>query len=183
MTEQRVGIRGLVTIKQDDEIVYEEVPNHWINAGLRGLTSFMCGTCFAAAASTTRQSCWSNDANIKVGMDTTTATIFSMTDLVNANTNSPNGFSATNVLNPTVGNWKITYTGTWAAGIITGAIGEIGLYLAPFTLLTYGWTETNVSKPQALVARISSADGTFVAFVPDQEKVLTVEWSVAISMV
>ena len=42
--------------------------------------------------------------------------------------------------------------------------------------------EKTTTFEQKMVARISSADGTFTAFTPDPEKVFTVEWSVSCSM-
>ncbi len=185
MTSQSVKINGRVTIKSGNDIIYQDVPNHWVDAGLKGLTSAMCGAYIGTASynnGTFLTSSWSHYANIKVGMDTTIATTHGITELVNPNTNSPNSFTGTNVLNPSPGLWKMTYTGTWNAGVITGTIGEIALYLGPFTNVTPNWATTNATFEQKMVARISSADGTFTAFTPDPEKVFTVEWSVSCSM-
>jgi len=184
MTEQRIKMAGSVTIKSGNDIIYQNIPNHWVNNGLKGLTSAMCGS-FVGTSSYNQPMCtgWAYNANIKVGMDTLTPTTFNTNELINPNTNSPNSFTGTNILNSSPGLWKITFTGTWNAGVITGTIGEIGLYLAPFDNITTNWVEYNIQKPQKLVARISSADGTFSAFTPDIEKVFTVEWTVSCGMV
>jgi len=180
-----VKLFGKVTIKQEDKIIHEDVPNHWINFGLKGLVSYLCGSLYGVSVPAT-YTCWqgssqSNGFNMKVGTNTTTVTTFDMTELVNPLAASPNTIMGNNVTNVSTGVWHLVHTVNWNAGIITQQVGEVGLYLAPFDNLNVQWVENNTSKTQRLVSRISVADGNFTAFTPDAAKTLTIEWKVGVS--
>jgi len=182
----RVKITGRVTILQDGELVYKEIPNKWVNYGLRGLCSFMCGNYITSAGSQYAYM-WSgssqtNGLNIRVGTNTATATTFSLTELVTPVTVNPTTMTGSAVTNAAAGIWNITFTAYWNAGLITGTIGEVGLYLAPIDNINANWTESGATgKTQRMVSRISVADGNFTAFTPDVNKTLVIEWKVGVS--
>jgi hypothetical protein len=180
----RVKLFGKVTIKQDDQIVYEDIPNHWVNNGLKGLCSYLCGSVYYTNNS--QYFAWTgtdmnNGFKLRVGTNTTTVTTFDLLELVNPVAINPSAVMGNNITQVSAGIWHLVYTASWNAGIIIQTVGEVGLYLAPFDNLGVQWSEINATKTQRLVSRISVADGNFVAFTPDASKTLTIEWKVGVS--
>ena len=178
----RVKLFGRVTVKQDGSIIYEDIPNHWINYGLKGLTSYLCVsgwngnyTSYGWSGSST-----SNGYNMRVGTNTTTVTTFDMSELLTPVVVNPNATMGSNITQVSTGVWHLVFTANWNAGVITQTIGEVGLYLAPFDILSVQGGDSG-QKTQRLISRISAADGTFTAFTPDPTKTLTIEWKVGVS--
>lgn len=180
----RVKLFGKVTITQDDITIVEDAPNHWINQGLKGLCSYLCGYQFYVTTSTFYAwmgSGMTDGFRMRVGTNVATVTTFDMLELVNPVAINPSAVMGNNITQVSTGVWHLVLTASWNAGIITPSIGEVGLYLAPFDNIGVQWQEANVNKTQRLVSRISVADGNFVAFTPDPAKTLTIEWKVGVS--
>lgn len=187
----KVNFGGRVSVYQDEQKILMEIPNKWVNAGLKGLTSAFVGSKYTGNAQNSSigkgQNAWSKNSKIMVGTDTTTATTRLMTALTTPIGTNPNSTSVSNVLNPSTGLWTYSTTSVFNAGVITPTIGELGLYMSPFTSITPGWSVevaggVDGSFAQALVARCSSADGTFEPFTPDPSKSLTLEWRLQVAM-
>lgn len=181
---ENLKLFGLVTIKQDDEIVYEDIPNHWVNNGLKGLFSYLCGSYIYGYGAYVYTWCGTNSSNgftLKVGTNTTTTTTFSMAELISLVVTLPNATMGNNVTMVSPGVWHLVLSSTWNAGVITQTIGEVGLYLNPFDTTAIQWSEQGLTKSQKLCSRISVADGTFAAFTPDPAKTLNIEWKVGVS--
>jgi len=181
----RIKIEGRVTVWQEDEkgnriYLVKNARNHFVDAGLKGLVSALIGSKFSQYA-------WSYPPapRIYLGTDTTTTTTHGMTALASpigtAPGTPPDSLSGANITNPSTGEWKTSFTAVWLAGSISGTVGEMALYLRPFNNLTPGWSEGGVTKPEAMVSRLSVADGDFTAFTIDTSKSLTVEWELVIT--
>lgn len=187
----KVNFGGRVSVYQDTNPILNEVPNKWVNAGLKGMVSAFVGNSFIGNAQSSSiakgYNAWSKNSKIMVGTDTTTATTRAITALTAAIATNPNSTTVSNILNPSTGLWTYTTTSVFNAGIITNTIGELGLYLSPFDSITVGWSQecaggADISKAQALVARCAVADGTFEPFTPDPSKSLTLEWKLQVAM-
>ena len=170
---------GYVTVKQRDKIVFRG-NNKFVDAFLKGLASMILSNYIEVYLATAY--IWAYQATIHVGTDTSTATTPDMTHLVTENTTAPNSFSGSLYDGTDTGIWGVRYTATWNAGVITDTIGELGLYMNPFTNTSYQWyyyaNQSNYTYPQALCARLSVADGDFSAYTPDATLPLTVQWDI-----
>lgn len=175
---------GYVTVKQGDKIIFRG-SNKFVDAFLKGLTSIILNNYFyinnASYSGAYYIRVWAYQATIHVGTDTSTATTPSMTALVAENTTEPNTFDGSLFDGTDNGIWGIRYTATWNAGVITDTIGELGLYMNPFTDTSCCWyksTSGSYTYSQALAARLSVADGDFSAYTPDAGLPLTVQWDI-----
>ena len=178
---------GYVTVKQGNKIVFRG-NNKFVDAFLKGLTSMILGSYIEVNGDHSGYSAtygvWAYQVTIHVGTDTSTATTPSTNGLVVENTTEPNSFDGSLFDGTDTGVWGVRYTATWNAGVITDTIGEIGLYMNPFTDTTLEWTyhyagdNVTGSYPQALCARLSVADGDFSAYTPDASLPLTVQWDI-----
>jgi len=190
----KVKIEGLVTVYQEDEkgnrtYLVKNAKNHWVNAGLKGLLSALIGKIVYANGSYAYIYFWSHEFKIYLGSDVSTTTTPGMTSLVSpigtAPGTAPNSTWGTDIEQVATGVWRVTFVARWNAGTVSGTVGELALYLRPFTSTGVGWEKTIVSGtytyPQAMVARLSVADGDFSSFIIDPNKSLTVQWEVRIS--
>ena len=174
---------GYVTVKQGDKIVFRG-NNKFVDAFLKGLASMILGQYVYASNSYVAVYVWAYQATIHVGTDTSTATTPDMTHLVVENTTEPDSFDGSLYDGTTTGIWGVRYTATWNAGVITATVGEIGLYMNPFTDTSYQWamgyttSGGSYTYAQALCARLSVADGDFTAYTPDASLPLTVQWDI-----
>jgi len=183
---KRIRLYGLVTIRQGDKVLVDKAFNHWVDAGLRGLMSALVGDHIVLTADATNIIYfWNQDWSIYLGSDTETPTTPGMTSLVSpigtAPGTPPDTKSGTVHDGSADGDWYATYIATWNAGTVSGTVGELALYLRPFTSTSFGWVLSRSSTyyvPLAMVSRLSSADLDFSSFVINETVPLTVEWEV-----
>jgi hypothetical protein len=184
-----IKIEGFITIYQEDEkgnrtYLVNNTKNHFVNGGLKGLLSALLGSAFQWSAYGDSRA-WTYDWKMYLGTDTTTPTTTGMTALVSpigaAPGTAPSSLWGTDRANPSPGVWNFKASASWGAGTISGTVGEIGLYFRPFDVITYQWSETNVTKSRVMISRLSSADGDFTPVAIDPLKSFTVEWEVRIS--
>lgn len=175
-------LTGKVSIWQgegeDKEVKVDRAKNKWVDAGLRGLLSMLLMSRYNVYA-------WAYEFQIYLGQDTTTATTHNLTALVDpigaAPGTAPDTTSGEDRTNPATGTWHTAYIAIWDAGSVSGTVGEVALYLRPFTNITAEWVETLQTKTRQMVSRCSVADGDFTSFSIDTSKSLTVYWEVQIS--
>ena len=183
----KVVIKGIVTVYQEDpktgERIYlvKDKENHWVDAGLKGLVSALIGDHVESGY----VKAWSYSPKIYLGTDTDTATGHNTTALVSpigsAPGTPPDHTDGCDLSNPSTGVWEVCYIAIWYAGSVSGTVGEMALYLRPFTNLTPLWSvDGSATFDEAMVSRLSVADGDFSAFAIDTSKSLTVEWKIRI---
>jgi len=187
-----VRIRGFVTVWQEDgkgkrTYLVKGAKNHFVDAGLRGLLSALVGNYLFANESAIIRAL-SYTPKIYLGKDTGTPTTHGMTSLMDpigtAPGTPPNSVSGSNITNPETGKWVCSYRAIWNPGVITEQVGEMALYLRPFTNITPNWSYTTsgtYTYSEKMVSRTSVADGDFDAFTPDPSKSLTVQWEVMVT--
>lgn len=180
-----IQLHGRVSIFQEDdegnrEYIIDNCNNHFVNAMLKGLTSYFCGSTLSSS------NCWAYDAFIVLGSDVLTPTTFDMSALFipigGGIGTAPNTTGGDGITTDGNGNYKMDFFSTWNAGTVSGRVGELGLYLRPFTVLTPQWNSAN-APGQALCSRLAVADGAFDAFEIDTSRSLTVKWEVGIGYV
>lgn len=180
-----VNLKGSVSVYQEDdegnrEYIIDNRKNHFVNAMLKGLTSYFCGLTLSSS------NCWAYDAFIVIGSDVLTPTTFDMTALYIPTGGGigtlPNTTGGDGITTDGNGSYKMDFFSTWNAETISGRIGEIGLYLRPFTVLTPQWNSAN-APAQAMCSRLAVADGAFEPFDIDTSRSLTVKWEVSINYV
>ncbi len=126
---------------------------------------------------------WSSfSSSIRVGSDISTPTTRTTTALTNpigagiGTVPNSQGLSNSNI---STGVWQVTYSSKWNAGVLSGIIGELGLFLQIWTiaqgLQPAGGTAAAVT-PNTLFSRLSSADGKFSSFIIDSSNPVIVSW-------
>jgi len=184
--EPNVFIRGLVTIKQDDMIYADNVPNKFTNQGLSGILSGIAS--YGVSNGAYSQYWWylpSTTWSMYIGTNTATATTPAMIALTNpigaAPGTAPNT-KAISVKNGTTdGIWAVTWSCVWTAGTVTGTLGEVALYLQISQNMTYKWQPNNYNGGVFMTNRLSSADGEFTSFAIDNTKPLSIDWKIQFS--
>lgn len=189
---ERVKIEGFVTAWQEDEhgnreIVIPRTQNHFVDQGLRGLLSYILGSAFGAGTYKIYYA-WSQSFQIYLGIDTTTSTAHNLTALINpigtTPGTAPNITSGDGRSNPATGTWKAGWIAQWNPGTVSGTVGELALYLRPFTVITNEWFEVTPStayKDRLMVSRLSVADSDFSAVTIDTSKSFVAHWEIQIS--
>jgi hypothetical protein len=185
---ERVKIEGFVTISQKDEngreeILAERKENHFVDTGLRGLLSYLLGNDYY------NQNAWckSTPGNLYwrsyLGLDTVTPTTHNLTALVNpigtAPGTAPGTIAGEDRSSPATGVWKMGLISIWSPGTVSGTVGELALYMAPFNSITAGWTDHD--NTISMISRLSVADGDFAGVVIDTSKSFVVHWEIQIS--
>lgn len=192
MEQDEVQIKGYVTIWQGEgknkKFIVKRAENHFVDAGLKGIVSSLMCSLLGGYASDKYIYAWSYLPKMYLGSDTATSTTHAMTALVtpigDAPGTVPSAISGADLTNPSSGVWRTSYTAVWYAGAVSGTVGELGLYLRPFTEFTAGWQYTanaDLTYPSAMVSRLSSADSDFSSFIIDTSKSVTVQWDVEVS--
>ncbi len=186
-----IAIKGYVTIWQGEgkekKIICERKENHWVDQGIRGLISALLGRYFKAYRLGGRISFWCYSVKTYLGTDTVTATTHGMTELTSPigapPGTGPNSVSGEDRTNPSSGTWKTSIVAQWFAGTVSGTVGELGLYMRPFTDLTPNWLRSSglYGYPRVMVSRLSEADADFSSFVIVPTKSLTVQWDLEVS--
>ncbi len=185
----RILIQGKVTVWQgkgkNKIILVKKAENHWVDVGLKGLISALVGSYVYLNT----WSGWADGFGMYLGSDTATTTTHGMTSLVSpigtAPGTGPSSTSGASLSNPATGTWKISFTGIWYAGVVSGTVGEMALYLKPFNIITPSWSK-HLQSPNlssAMVSRLSATDGDFAGFAIDTSKSLTVQWEITITYV
>ena len=110
-----------------------------------------------------------------IGSDTTTNNTVSMTQLVVPIGTAPGTIPTTQtfVTSSDTGYYKVTYTGTWTAGAVSGTVGEVGLYLRGVSSALGVNSGFQVSGLY-LWLRLCNADSHFASFVINESYNLTV---------
>jgi len=186
--KQGMLIRGLVTIRQGDRVIVKDIPNHFVDNGLKGLISQIINAGHDSGGSHTYHYLWANGWNMYLGSDTTTVTTTTMTALVSpigtAPGTAPNSKSGSLKDGSADGIWNVVFLATWNPGTVSGTCGELGLYGKPPDNASFAWRPTSTFNPTAVMfSRLSSADADFSSFVIDEGVPLTVEWKVQCSFV
>jgi len=186
-------LKGRVTIYQGEgdekEVIVNKAKNKWVDQGLKGLLSYLLGSqLYVPTSNYYYIYYWAYDFKVYLGRNTTTTTTHNLTALIDpigsAPGTAPNRVSGEDRTNPATGTWHTAYIAVWDAGTVSGTVGEVALYLRPFTSITAVWTLGAVGNylyPLAMVSRCSVADGDFSPFTIDPSKSLTVYWEVQIS--
>jgi len=183
ITADAIHIRGEVSVYQEDaaanrEYLIQNVPNHFVDALLKGFSSFMCGDYINSSA------CWANGFTITLGTDTTTETTHNMTGLVapigTAPGTPPNVTSGGDVMTDGNGKYWFDYIAVWNPGTVEGTVGELALNLKPFTNISYNYNETS-TKSLAMCSRLAVADNSLEPFTIDPNRSLTITWGVSIT--
>jgi len=174
-------IGGRVTVRQGDDILVDNVENHIVNQGLKGIISMLCGS--YDSCTSLNQYSYSNRyyATINCGTDTTHRTTYSTTDLSAKIATAPNAFSSLSPNAIITSKWVMQYIAIWNPGVITSQVGEIGLYNGNYTNITPGWTSANTSYAASLFSRISASDSDFVAFTPVSTQSLVITWEIGVA--
>lgn len=192
MELDEIQVKGYVTIWQGEgknkKLIVARAENSVVDAGLKGLVSALACTALTFYSGGYLYS-WSYTPKMYLGSDVATVTIHEMAALVapigNAPGTAPNTITGIDRTNPSSGVWRTSFIAVWYAGTVSGVVGELGLYLRPFTDFTAGWsrgvTTSNYSYPSSLVSRLSSANEDFSSFVIDPSKSVTVQWDVEVS--
>jgi hypothetical protein len=189
MEQDEVQIKGYVTIWQGEgknkKSIIKRAENHFVDAGLKGLVSAL--VCNYLKGYGMRS--WSDTPQIYIGSDTVTTTTHEASALITpigtVPGTAPNSINGATRTNPSSGVWRTSYTAMWYAGAVSGTVGELGLYLRPFTDFAVNWVKDIPSQSYTfaslMVSRLSSADTDFSSFVIDPSKSLTVQWDVEVS--
>lgn len=191
-----IVIKGYVTIWQgegkDKKIICRRKENHWVDQGMRGLISALIGWRIYVQTQSARYiSFWCYSPAMYLGTDTVTATTHAMTALTSpigaSPGTAPNSMNGVDLSNPSAGVFKAAVIAQWLAGTVSGTVGELALYLRPFTDLAVGWYKTipygsgDWSYSRIMVSRLSEADTDFSSFVIAPSKSLTVQWELEVS--
>jgi hypothetical protein len=190
MEQDEVQIKGYVTIWQGEgknkKLIVKRAENHFVDAGLKGLVSAL--VCKKLSVTTNYIYSWSHTPKIYIGSDVDTVTTHETSALIapigNAPGTAPSAISGADLTNPSSGVWRTSYTAVWYAGTVSGTVGELGLYLRPFTMFTAGWeiaTGVLITYSSAMVSRLSNANADFSSFVIDPSKSITVQWDIEVS--
>jgi len=146
MELDEIKIKGYVTIWQGDgknkKFIVKRAENRFVDAGLKGLVSALACSAIAVTAPSGISS-WSYNPQIYLGSDTDISTTHEMNVLAApigiAPGTAPNTISGINRTNPSSGVWRTSFVAVWHAGNVSGTVGELGLYLRPFTEFAAGW--------------------------------------------
>jgi hypothetical protein len=183
-------IFGRVTAKLDDEIIVQQKPNHFVNAGLKGFVGWLSCATYQATSVVVPTGVnipssitgFNEGCLIRVGSNTSTATVNTATALASAYGTDPLVVSSTDGETPSSGYWRTRRTAVFAVGAITGAIGEMALYHRPIANTGNAHTYSpGTAPPLAMVSRISVADGDFEVFTPASTQSLGIEWELGIT--
>jgi len=193
-----IAIKGYVTIWQGEgkekRLICRRKENHWVDNGIKGLISALIGYRVRLRQTSYPPSSrgiyyWSYSPAMYLGTDTVTATTHAMTALTSPIGTPPgtaqNSFTGENRTNPVSGTWKTAMIAKWYAGTVSGTVGELALYLRPFTNLTPNWEiyidNSSITFSRVMVSRLSEADTDFSSFVIDPAYSLTVQWDLEAS--
>lgn len=184
-----IKIRGFVEIRNGNDVIRAE--NKFTQSMLAWLNN-MCSI-YSVSSSNLGSYYWfisSSAWDIYIGTDLGTPTAYNTAVLVspignppgtsanskNASTNSPSG-----------GIFNIVYSATWNAGIVSGTVGEMALYMrVKDTLQPFGWslvlsTGSHITETEKLISRLSAADGNFQSFTINEANPLVITWTVSFS--
>lgn len=181
-----MNLKGLVSIRQGDDLIVNNAENKFTNIGLMGILS-----CIA------HQGCGNNSSSywklpsyswsIYIGTNTANITTPTLTALITpigtAPGTAPTTKTMSNKLGAADGIWEVTWTSTWTAGTVSGVVGEVGLYLQWANQTTFRWTAfgVDVNPPAAMGNRLAVADGEFTQFTLDNTKPLAIDWKIQLS--
>lgn len=188
----KILVKGYVTVWQgegkDKKVIVKRAENHFVDLGLQGLLSALVGNHIAITAGPYEIQSWVYEMQMYLGDDTTTASTHGLTALVSpigtAPGTPPSDISGRDRSNPSSGVWKASIVAVWYAGTVSGTVGELGMYLRPFTNITPGWyleKSSTYTFTRVLVSRLSVGDGDFTSFTIDTSKSLTVQWDLEVS--
>jgi hypothetical protein len=192
MGQDEVQIKGFVTIWQGDEkdkrFIAVRAENHFVDAGLKGLVSALVCKTLKTNSGGVSIYAWSYLPQIYLGSDVETPTVHEMSALTSpigaSPGTAPSTISGAARTNPSSGKWRTSYIAIWYAGSVSGTVGELGLYLRPFTEFTAGWDRSayaSYSYDSKLVSRLSHANSDLSSFAIDPSKSLTVQWDLEVS--
>jgi len=176
-------IRGKFVVKIDDEIVAEAY-NRWTRHFVGELTYAIIAGGYSSLYTTFSYGI-SHNSSVRVGTDTTTSTSLDMTDLVSKIDTAPNSFTVYCVRTSDCTRYYTQYIAVWQPFVLPSTtIGEIGIYgnLLNETLLTSpavnpGYLlKLSYNQGVKLLARVSSADGTFSPINYSNDSILRVEY-------
>jgi len=177
--DDALSIQGSVSMAQGPKILVNNVHNHFVDAGLKGILGLLLSG---------RLTYWhsfrfpSYNWNIYLGTDTEHVTTSTMNSLTAPIGDSPG--TAPNLKSvPTVhdgggdGKWYAVYQATWNAHTISGTVGEAALYMVDCLQTTFRWSTPNTTSPTPhMFSRLSKADADFDSFIIDEDVPLVVEW-------
>lgn len=180
-----INLGGQVTIYQEDDdgnrtYICKNKQNHFTNAMIKGMCSFLLGSYLYTSFGGVTYTCNTNP-KMYLGTDLLTPTNASVTELISKINVAP---TITNVENLQMDNDNFNYkiTSTWQHGSISGTIGELGLYLNPFTDVNINWYRSgSYTYPVALCARYAVADGNMESFEIDTSKSLVIQWNIGVN--
>ena len=158
---------------------------HIVNQGLIAITNLLSWSTITYSSSSngglsSYNFTASGNSYIRLGTggNVTTGTVTGLTTPVATVPSSQAGTTSA----PQGGQYRISWTATWNAGLLTAiTVSEVGLFLAfanSFaSLQAFGWSRGNtVIEGAMFFSRLSAADGDFTAFVVNTSVPLTIEW-------
>ena len=169
--KDKINLKGLVTIKQGDEVIVDAVENKFVD----GCLIHLRGSLIYENNDTDINN---SNFDIYLGTDTTTSTTHDMASLVSP-IGSGDGTSANNTSVETeseisTGIWEGKFEATWNSGTVSGTVGELALFAQ--SLDNSGAGSGNFSSSKKMRNRLSVADSEFSSFDIDTSQSLTVEW-------
>jgi len=175
-------IYGAVSVKIGDDYIVERAPNHFVNAGLKGIVCILTGYSMYYVNSGLSYA-WSYQNTIYLGHDTTTATTYATSALTNQEATACTGWSqGATTVNAGNNGYYVRRVAQWAPNAFAGSVGEMGLFMRPFNVQGIQASYSNATLPLVMVSRFSNADGDFTTFTPASGKSTTVEWELGVTM-
>ncbi len=183
-----IQVKGLVTVKQGERVIARDIPNHFVNSGLKGLLSQIINAGHDSGGSHTYHYLWAYTWHIYLGSDTTTPTTTTMTVLASPIGTAPGTPASSQGISTKDGSsdgiWSATFVATWNVGTVSGTLGELALYMKARDQTGFKWKPTTTYNPaEVMISRLSSADVDFSSFIINNTLPLTVEWTVQFSFV
>jgi len=188
-----INYSGIVTVKQGNDIVFENAKNHFTTYGMQTIPCFLNLNYILqnGGTYTNYTGLCSNNWSMYIGTNTSVATTPGMTAL-NAPIGTtpgtaPSAKSSVVIDGTSTGIWATIWTGVWYPGTVIGTIGEMALYLCYCNTTTAnGWNFTSgsnasVNVTAGMFSRLSVADGDFQAFAIDTTKALSIDWNIQLS--
>lgn len=177
-----IKLNGNVTIKNGDNNIQIDVPNHIVNNLYRGLMSMYM---LNGVTSGTGNYYYLplNLWYIHLGTGNTILTDSLTISLENEILIEPDVKNIVTEIDDLNAQYKLIYTCIWNTGVITDTINEIGLYMRLDTTRTTKFTVSGVVTPPVnLASRVAVVDGNFSSFTPNVDYPIIINWEYNISM-
>ena len=176
-----IKIEGIVNVKNG----YVDVTfkNKFVNQWLVTFMSMLSANSNSNVTTIMPFNAWTSGSTYMViGTDTATPTTASLTGLISPIGTAPGTKPNTQSVNNGVtgGTYKVTHTGLWNSGTVSGTIGEMALYGVGYNSLL-GAGGTYYPQNVYMFNRACVADGDFSPITINVASPLTIAWSDSIT--